>query len=798
MSLPAPPALIAGARVAAGLSWAVVRPDLDFETYSEAGHCWDAAARKWKSLPGATKKGLNVVGAAVYAQHPTTEVLCLWYDLHDGRGPQFWRPGFPLPHDLFACKTIEAWNSGFEWWVWNYVCVPKYGWPPRAIEGMYCAMAKARAHSLPGSLEKAGEVTDAPEQKDPAGSKLLDNYCSPRNPTATDPRTRRYLLWTEEERDREVDALTRLGIKPRAAQALAQEDFDAAHAMSSYCRQDIKSELSVGVRTPDLSRLELPIWRTDQRINRRGVAVDRDGVENCIAVIEQAAARYGQELFQLAGCYPTELAKLTGWMHGRGVHTDSLDDEAVTLMLTKWDLPPDVRRALEIRAAVGSSSVKKVYSMRNCMTAAGRLHDLYLYHAARTGRPTGNGAQPTNLPRSGPNCWKCAACGQYHFVQSGNACPWCNTTFDRDSKRSEWSPGAMESALLALRSRSLAVMERYFSDAMWAVAGVLRGLFVPAPGKKFISSDFSAIEGVVIAALAGEKWRLDVFAGHGKIYEMSAAKILGIPFEEMMAHAGYTDLSKPEWWKAKQTGKHHPARQMPGKVAELGLGFGGWINAWKQFDGPGTDDEIKANILAWREASPAIPEFWGGQYKGDFRNRVPCRFGLEGALLDAIQNPGREFDVLQLEGGETGLTYVYHNDVLYLHSPGGGKITYHRPRIRPADQSWRGLSVSYEGWNSNPKNGPMGWIDLPLYGGRAAENVVQHVARNVQMHGIENLEQADYPIVMHTYDEVVAEVDEGFGSVAELEGLMMDTPEWAKGWPIKAAGGWEGLRYCKA
>jgi DNA polymerase bacteriophage-type len=300
---------------------------------------------------------------------------------------------------------------------------------------------------------------------------------------------------------------------------------------------------------------------------------------------------------------------------------------------------------------------------------------------------------------------------------------------------------------------------------------------------------------VVIAGLAGEQWRLDVFAGHGKIYEMSAAKILGITFEEMMAHAGYHDLTIPEWWKAKQTGQHHPGRQKPGKIAELALGFGGWITAWRQFGGVGDDDKIKSDILAWRDASPNIVYLWGGQK----RNWQPCMFGLEGAAVSAVLQPGQEFPVMRMNGTPTGISYVMSGDVLYCRMPSGTFITYHRPRLEQSTESWRGLSLSFEGWNTNPKSGPLGWVRMNTYSGKLAENVTQKAARDIQMNAIRNCERdGAYPIVMHTYDELVAEVPKGRGSVEELEARMTDVPPWAKGWPIKAAGGWRDGRYQKA
>lgn len=770
----------------AGLSHSTILPDIDFETYSEAGFVWEPTTQKWTGPEGASgnKKGLPVVGAAVYAKHHSTEVLSCFYDLKDGTGRKFWRPGLPPPADLFAHVAagglVEAHNSGFEHWIWNYVCTSNYGWPAIPQSQLRCSAAKSRAHTLPGALAKVGEVLNIEHQKDPEGDRLLKLFSMPHKPTKTDPRRRIRPLWTQEDVNAEWQVLVNAGMKPAKATEVVTKQFEDTQALARYNERDIVAESEVSALVPDLDPLELRVWLTDQEINHRGMAVDTETIEAACRVISQIEQQYGDELAQITGgIRPSEVAQLKGWLHGKGVHLDSLDEDAVEQALT-WSLPEDARRALEIRALAGSASVKKVRAMRNVTTAEGRVHDLYTYHGARTGRPVGQGAQPTNLPRSGPDTWHCAACGHHHAVARGNECPWCGTAFDRAAKKHEWSPEAMEDAITATRWASAPMLEAFFGDALHAVAGTLRGLFVAATGHDFISSDFSAIEGVVIAALAGEQWRLEVFHGHGKIYEMSAAKILGIDFQSMLDYK-------------EQTGKHHPGRQNPGKIAELGLGFGGWINAWKQFNGPGTDEEIQANILAWREASPALVHFWGGQRK-DWK---PCMFGLEGMAHKAMQEPGAWHHVMRLDGTHSGISYLKHEDVLYARLPSGRYITYHRPRLSPSAQEWRGMELSFEGWNTNPKSGPPGWIRMNTYSGKLAENIVQATARDIQMHAIENLRTAGYPTIMHTYDEVVCEVPEGFGSVEELEALMCNLPAWAKGWPIKAAGGWRAKRYRK-
>jgi len=353
----------------------------------------------------------------------------------------------------------------------------------------------------------------------------------------------------------------------------------------------------------------------------------------------------------------------------------------------------------------------------------------------------------------------------------------------------------------------LSLVEDRFGDAMLCVSGCLRGLFVAAPGHELICSDFNSIEGVVAACVAGEDWRVDMFRTHGKAYELGASKITGIPFAEIMAHAGYDDVTSPEWWKHRaRKGEHHPVRQTIGKVSELASQFQGWIGAWKRFgaDKFMDDEEIKRSILAWRKASPAIEYMWGGQERREGWERISELFGLEGMAICAIQNRGQIFPVRRLDGTDSGISYLYHGDALYCLLPSGfPPLTYRHARLVPSQRPWGGpYAIEYEGYNSNPQMGPIGWVVLDLYSGKAFENVVQKLARDVQRHAMLALERSGYPIVLHTYDEDVAEVKIGKGSVEEAERIMGAMPAWAtyKGlpWPIRASGGWAGYRYRKA
>lgn len=758
MIAPPPPLelLPAGFTLVAGMGRSTILADMDFETYSEAGYVWSEALQKWTSPPGvaAGKKGLPVVGVAVYAQHPSTEVLSLSYDLKDGRGKRRWRPGMPNPSDLFdhiaGGGLIEAWNSAFEHWIWNGVCVRRYGWPTLPQAQTRDAMAKSRAHALPGALGKAAEVLRLRNQKDKDGDRLLKKFSMPRNPTKGDPRLR---------------------IRP-------EEDIEDGEKLYAYNDQDIVAEAEASSVIPDLPQSELDFWLCDQAINYRGVQMDVAGIHNCIAIVNAAHERYNAELHALTGgavARASELAKLQTWLQGQGVHLETLDEDAIGEAIKRGGLPAHAQRALQIRAAIGSAAVKKIFAMANQVTTAGRLHDLFSYHAAATGRATGNGPQPQNLPNSGPDVLLCGC--KRHHGKKATACPWCGVPVPPGKKTIEWSAPAVLDALEIIATRSLDCVEFFFGDAVATVSGCLRGLFTGAEGHDLICSDYSAIEAVGLAMVAGESWREEVFRTHGKIYETSASKITGIPFEDFAKHKA-------------ETGQHHPMRKKVGKVAELASGYQGWIGAWKAFgaDEFFTDDEIKTNILAWREASPAIVELWGGQSRGGWRDKRTEYYGVEGAAVCAVSMPGVEFDC-------RGLAFIMRGDALYVRLYSGRYLTYHRPRLSPSSRG--GLSMSYERWNTNPKNGAPGWIRVETWGGRLVENIIQAVCRDILADAIVNLERAGYRVVLHVHDEIVCEVPKGWGSVEEFERIMGTMPAWASNWPIRAAGGWRGPRYRK-
>lgn len=817
---------------------ATVYATMDFETFSYAGYFWDAAGPKWKGPRGVKDKGLPAIGARVYAEHPSTEVIVLRYDLADGAGVRYWRPGvlgatvvhckqsasdvyigrpgpwgnpfeigrdgtraeviakyrahvlatpelfwripelvgkrlgcwcapndchgdvlaelaglpWPLFLHLAAGRLVEAHNAMFEKVIWQFVCQVKYGFPPLDPQQVRCSMAKARAFGLPGGLGPLGAVLGLDTQKDKEGKRLIQVLSLPQKPTKTRPATRR----TREDSPAEFEA------------------------MDAYCGTDVEAEQQASERIPDLVPHELDYWLADQAVNHRGIGVDLESVQACIDVLEQALERMRDEMASLTGgLAPSQAEALRGWLGANGCSVPAVDADAVEAALKRSDLAPHVRRVLEIRAAASSASVKKLYAMAAHANRDARLCDLYNYHGARTGRDTHSDVQPGNLPKAGPKLRWCESDGCHRpYGRHIEACPWCGASA-AFSKEEGWDWKAVDHALRVIKSRSVEAVEYFFGDVLLTLSGCIRGLLVAAPGHDLICSDYSSIEAVVLACLAGEDWRIKVFHGNRPMYLMSASAITGTPVEEY------------ERYKAEQ-GHHHPDRQYIGKVAELALGYGGWVGGWLGFDDSGrfTEDEIKGIISKWRAASPAIVEFWGGQTRG--KPWAPERFelfGLEGMAIAAVLYPGQRFQARSI-----GFEVV--NDILFCILPSGRRVAYWRPRLEPG--KWESTyTLSYEGWNTNPKNGPIGWIRMTIYGGKWAENVTQGVARDIMSAAVVRLERANYPVVLRVHDELAAEVPEGWGSVEEFESLMATMPPWATGWPIRAAGGWRRKRYCK-
>ena len=750
--------LLRGTQIPAGCGFATVLPEMDFETFSGAGYIWDEEKKNYFKPKGAQKKGLYSVGAVVYTEHETNEAMCLAYDLKDGVGERIWVPGTPNPQDLFDYIAtggfIEAVNCQFEYWEWKNYCVPKLGWPELPWWQLKDAAAKFRAHGYPGGLDNAAKVSNAPVQKMTEGKRLIQKFGCPRKPTKKDPRHR---------------------IRPE------EEPGGDGQLYYDYCLGDVAAESAVSMLCPDLSPEETEYELYTRATNVRGIALDMTTVNAGASILDQALERYNAQLGPLtngAVQKASEVAKLKEWLGTMGLHTSTLDKNDVELFLKKTDLHPAVRRALEIRQLVGSAGVKKLYAMQRMVSREGRVHDLVVYHGAKTGRDNGKDLQPLNLVKAGPDLHWCHSCWKPSGANrpGGTLCPHCGGL---GHKKADWSWEAVDTAVEAIRTGSLDVVERVFGDALLTLSGCIRGSFVAAPDHELLCSDYSSIEAVVTAVLAGEQWRIDAFRNKEDIYLHSASRVTGIPYDEYVRYK-------------QENGHHHPDRNKIGKPRELALGFQGWIGAYRQFDDSDnfTDAEVVEGIKKWRADSPAIVDLWGGQVRGVPWSKNYELFGLEGAAINAIKNPGQVFSY-------RGLSLGVKDDVLYFRLLSGRLLTYHRPRLSPHPR-WEGqVKISFEGWNTNPKKGKIGWIRMGTYGGDIMQAATQGTARDIMFYSIPHLWRAGYPIVLRVHDELVAEVPTGFGSIEELERIMGTMPAWAKDWPVRASGGWRGLRYRK-
>lgn len=726
-----------GDQVAAGARYSTVLASMDFEVFSEAGYNWHPELRRWRPYK-ANKSGISAVGAWCYSEHPSTFVHCLRYDLKRGEGRKLWVPGDDrAPLDLFehiaAGYLVEAFNSFFEYAIWLNVCRRLYGWPVLPLRSLRDVQAKSLAFTIGGKLERVGAILNCKVQKDKVGHAVMKRLSIPRNPTKTN-NAYCYTLY---------------------------DDSAEFQKLFAYCGTDVETEDEVSLRCPDLTPLETEYFLLDQTINARGVLIDREAVEAALLIIAAAERKYFAECFAItAGAVPdtNKLPRLKEWIAARGVEgCESITKDTLPEILKRPDLPADVRRVLEIREIMGSLSVQKTFAMLWHMCADGRIRGLFQYSGApRTQRWAGMGPQSQNLPASGPDVVECVSCGEVRY----SGVWFCLKCFAYESTPTGWGIEAAESCLSVIKSGDLALVEKLWGDPLTAVAGCLRSFFVAAPGYELINSDFSAIEAVVLAVLANELWRLEVFRTHGKIYEMSITKIAGIPFAELMEYR-------------ERTGMHHPLRKRLGKIAELASGYQGWIEAWKNF-GAGdymTDEEIKRNILIWRRESPAIVKWWAD---------------LEAASIRAVDYPGTECPA-------GPVTFVVRNGALLCWLPSGRYLTYHAPQV--VEQMRYGKpkrSLQYWGL-SKTKN----WVLLDTHGGKLCENIVQATARDIFAAAMLRVERAGYPVVMHTHDEVTSEIPIGFGSIEEYEAILNVRESWFADWPVKVSGGWRGHRYRK-
>lgn len=622
---------------------------------------------------------IGKTGVYRYSESPDFEILLFGYSI-DGAPVQLvdLTCGERVPEevrDALSDPSVTKWafNASFE-----RICLSRWlGLPSGTYlepDQWRCSMIWSAYLGLPLSLAGVGAVLKLDKQKLDTGKDLIRYFCKPCRPTKKNGgRTRN----------------------------LPRHDPGKWEQFKSYNLRDVETEMEIQKK---LARFPVPefVWdeyHLDQEINDRGIRVDMQMVENAIDVDGWSRFDLKTQLQDLTALEnPNSVAQMKAWLTQHGMEIESLGKKEVAAMLK--DAPPDMREALVLRQQLAKSSVKKYQAMQNCVCADGRAHGMFMFYGAnRTGRFAGRLVQLQNLP-------------QNHMDD-------------------------LEQARALVRRADYDSLQLLYDSVPDVLSELIRTAFIPYEGGKFIVADFSAIEARVIAWMADEKWRLEVFKNGGDIYCASASQMFGVPVEKH--------------------GINGHLRQK-GKIAELALGYGGSVGALKAMGALEMgipEEELKPLVDAWRDANPNITELW---------------WDVDRAVKEAVD--------LRTSSETHGIQFVYESGFLFICLPSGRRLAYVKPRI--GENRFGGESVTYEGGGGTKK-----WERLESYGPKFVENIVQALSRDILCYAMKTLRCCN--IVAHVHDEIIIEADPEVSLEAICE-QMGRTPPWAKGLILRADG----------
>lgn len=632
-------------------------------------------------------------GVYPYAESSDAEILLFGYSIND-------EPvvvidvanGEKIPDEILMALTDDsvtkwAFNASFEriflsyWLKRNYPEYFKsYSVPEDSVSNYLdpsswkCSMIWAAYMGLPLSLEGVGAVLGLEQQKLKEGKDLIKYFCVPCKPTKTN------------------------GGRTRNMPSDAPDKWEM---FKNYNKRDVEVELSIQQK---LSRFPVPdsVWEEyhiDQEINDRGILLDMDVVTNAIKFDTFSKARLMGTLKDKTELEnPNSVSQMKDWLLSKGIESDSLDKKAVIELLKT--VPSDVADVLKLRQQLAKSSVKKYQAMQNSVCADGRARGMFQFYGAnRSGRWAGRIIQLQNLP-------------QNHMSD-------------------------LEEARDVVKSGDYEFMNILYDDVPDALSQLIRTAFIPKPGYKFCVSDFSAIEARVIAFLAKENWRMEVFKNNGDIYCASASAMFHVTVEKH--------------------GQNAPLRQK-GKIAELALGYGGSVGALTSMgalDMGLTEDELQPLVNSWRASNPNIVQFW---------------WDVDDAVKTAIK--------LHTATETHNIRFVYQSGMLFIVLPSGRRLCYVKPKI--GENKFGGESVTYEGVGSTKK-----WERIESYGPKFVENIVQAISRDILCHAMRTL--SHYFIVGHVHDELIIEtpMDTDLNTICQQMGK---TPDWMEGLLLRADG----------
>ena len=545
-----------------------------------------------------------------------------------------------------------------------------------------CSLVWGAYMGLPLSLEGIGKVLKLENQKMAEGKALIRYFCVPCKPTKANGGRMRNL---------------------------PEHDPVKWSTFIAYNKRDVETEMAIQQK---LSKFPVPnfLWaeyHLDQEINDRGIQLDMVLVEQAIAIDERSREELSAKMQQLTALEnPNSVHQMKEWLTKHGLEVDSLDKKAVKELLKT--APPELAEVLELRRQLAKSSVKKYQAMQNAVCADGRARGMFQFYGAnRSGRWAGRLIQLQNLP-------------QNHMAH-------------------------LEDARSLVRSGDYALLSALYDSVPEVLSELIRTAFVPRDGYKFIVSDFSAIEARVLSFLAGESWRLKVFAENGDIYCASASAMFHVPVEKH--------------------GQNAHLRQK-GKIAELALGYGGSVGALKSMGALEmglAEEELQPLVDAWRTSNPNIIQLW---------------WDVDNAVKTTVRQ--------RLDTETHGIRFRYRSGMLFIVLPSGRQLCYVKPKM--GTNKFGGDSVTYEGVGSTKK-----WERIESYGPKFVENIVQAVSRDILMYAIRTLSHCF--IVGHVHDELIIECSMGVSLDAVCE-QMGRTPPWIKGLNLRADG-YETMFYKK-
>lgn len=591
-----------------------------------------------------------------------------------------------VPADFLAALydpevTKTAWNCAFE----------RFGlWKHF---GRYCpaeqwsdTMILSAVCGLPLGLGEAGKALrlEADEAKDREGKALIRYFCSPCRPTKVNGgRTRN----------------------------LPTDAPDKWAQFIEYNRQDVVAERTIRKRLlrwePD--SLEHRFWCLDARINERGMRVDRELVHNAIAMDARYKAELTKQAVAISGLEnPNSVSQIKQWLlEQEGIEVPSLNKKVVAEVVSQLN-GERAKQFMALRARLAKSSTKKYEAMERSACADAHIKGCFQFYGAnRTGRFAGRLVQLQNLP-------------QNHMED-------------------------LAVARSLVRDNDYETVRLLYDSVSDTLSELIRTALIPEPGHRFIVADFSAIEARVIAWIAGEQWRLDVFRNGGDIYCASASQMFHVP---VVKH-----------------GENGHLRQK-GKIAELALGYGGGANALKAFgaDKMGmTEEEMVNTVDLWREASPRVCALWRA---------------LERAAIRCVVHKTPQVSAIG------GIRFEMECGILWMTLPSGRRIAYYGAEYGPSRFHRDRRALSYMGVDQKTKR----WGRVETWGGKLAENVTQATARDCLRDTMLALEDAGYDIRAHVHDEVIISEPRDGRTVEDVSAIMGRELPWASGLPLRGDG----------